>query len=116
MRQSWFDVEHITRAMDNRIPTTRSEFVSDCTLEEENHDVEIDMDMGLGTPPGGMKALFIESFVAGVFLPDRPVPYSILFQPRTLSISRRPCIPPAFSMNFAKSTCSPVSESYSSLV
>ena len=41
-------------------------------------------------PPGGMNALFIDKAVEGVFFPESPGPYSILFQPRTLSTSRRP--------------------------
>ena len=51
----------------------------------------------------------------GVFLPDRPAPYSILFQPLIFSTFLRLHIPPSSETNSDRSFCSPDNDSSSSL-
>ena len=86
------------------------------SFQQEYHHIEIYVDMGFAIPPGGIYALFIESPVEGVFFPDRPAPYSMLFHPRIFSTSRRLQMPPSSVTNFPRSNCSPVSVNSSSFM
>src|SRR3954447_16635678 len=56
------------------------------------------------TPPGGMVATFIESFVEPTFFADSPTLYRMLFQPRQESLPRTTWMPSPASTNCERSS------------
>ena len=67
--------------------------VPDAALEDVEHQLEVNVDMGIGHTPGGIVATFIESFEAPTFLALKPTRYWMLFQLRQLPPPRITEIP-----------------------